>query len=80
VRVESTSFGIRISAGNIRRENVLVEHFSLSSCGEPLSRAAAGVLAQLLLRLRSGAAYELIAGGHGVFHVLVPAGQKRGRT
>ena len=73
-RVESTSLGIRLSCGEVPLAGNRVQHYSLSATDAPLSQRAARVLASLVLHLRHPTPdmTKLIAGGSGVFHLLVP--------
>lgn len=71
LRVHTTSLGVSISAGVLERDGVRFRHYSLSQEGG-LDDDGAGDLATLVGRLED-TQHELVAGGHGVFHVLVPA-------
>jgi hypothetical protein len=73
LHVESTSMGIRISAGEIRQGGSRVFHYAFSSSGAPLSGHAAEVLAALVVNLRHSAEgpTRLTAGNSDVFHLLV---------
>jgi hypothetical protein len=73
VRVHQTSQGLRISAGRVRSAAVgAADHFAFSFEQAPLEENTARRLARLILRLRDTAGpAELVAGGHGVYHLLV---------
>jgi hypothetical protein len=66
VRVHTSSLGVSVSGGVTERDGVLVRHYSLSH--------ADAALATLVGRLAGAPdGGEIVRGGHGVVHVLVPA-------
>jgi hypothetical protein len=68
----STSLGIQISAGKIREAETLIDHYSFSSQKEAMSKETAGVLADLIIKLKhSSCSKELITQNRGVFHLLI---------
>jgi hypothetical protein len=72
VHLERTSLGIQVSASRIVSATGLVYHYALSGQGKSLNAEGARALAELLLLLRHPSdPHELVAGGHGVFHVLI---------
>jgi prolipoprotein diacylglyceryltransferase len=74
VRIARTSIGLQISAGNIGDEVAALTHFTISRRGAGISRKAALIVADLILQLRRESRRgELIAGGKGVFHLVVRA-------
>jgi len=75
VRVETTSLGLRISAGTLERAEGAVEHYALSRQGEPLDEEAVRAVAGWILKLRHpDSAGEIVPGPGGVFHLLVRSG------
>jgi hypothetical protein len=72
VSVASTSLGIQISGGQIDHGAERVYHYTLSSAGEAMTEGRARSLARLIRRLNGMAGSDkLIAGAHGVFHLLI---------
>lgn len=80
VAVAQTSLGIQISAGQVTLSGHTVEHYTLSAANRNLSAHAAALLARLVVGLRAqgpagdAAHGELVAGGHGAYHLLIPRG------
>jgi hypothetical protein len=74
VGVASTSLGIQISGGRIDHGAERVYHYTLSSAGEAMTEGTARSLSGLIRRLNGVAGSDkLIAGAHGVFHLLICA-------
>ncbi len=74
VRVATTSLGICISTGRIDNATGSIHHFTLSRRDPPLTEEAAALVANLIRRLRQGAApSELRRGRQGVYHLLIHA-------
>jgi len=72
IPIESTSRGVLISRGTILVGGGPIEQYTLSARCGTLSTGAARTLAEVVLALRGvGGAGEFIAGGEGVFHVLI---------
>jgi hypothetical protein len=72
ISIQSTSRGIRLSGGAIVGETGVTEQYTLSAQPGTLTEAAACVLADVILTLRSPVTGgDLIPGGNGVFHVLI---------
>ena len=68
VRVQTTSLGVSVSGGLVERDGALVRHYSVSR-----SPGAVNGVATLVGRLGGApGGGEVVAGGHGVVHVLVP--------
>jgi prolipoprotein diacylglyceryltransferase len=72
VAIASTSLGIRISGGEIGGGDGHVCHYAFSSRGSVLTERSARTLADLVRRLKNTDGHaKLIAGGQGVFHLLI---------
>ena len=75
---ETTSLGLRISAGRINGMDGPVKHYALSAVDGTLSAAHAADMAALILQLQHPTEPgQLVAGNQGVFHLLIqpqPAG------
>jgi hypothetical protein len=73
VPVETTALGLRLSRGAGPSGPGPLHHYALSRAGEaPLTLRQAKALAGLIARERHpGAELELVAGGHGVFHLFL---------
>ena len=72
LRVEATSLGVRVSAGEVKESGRPVRHYALSCVEPPLNQVAAQALAGIVMHLRhSGHAAKLVPGHHDVFHLLV---------
>jgi len=72
--IGTTSRRLRLSTSLIRGPERPLRVVSLSAAAPPLPAAAADGLARLVLRqLGAGGESELRRGGHGVWHLLVPA-------
>jgi len=68
-RVARTSLGFGLSAGDLHHRR---KHYALSARDGMLNEAAAAKMASLIVSLRhASATSRLLAGGHGVFHVLI---------
>ena len=65
IRVHRTSLGVGVSAGLVERDGTLLRHYSLSHADPALAR----VVGRLAGAADGG---EVVPGGHGVLHVLVP--------
>jgi len=77
IRLETTSLGVQLSAGEVVAGGERLRHYSFSRRGEELGARQAGVLAELIVRLRHPSApSRLVAGDRSVFHLLVSAGAK----
>jgi prolipoprotein diacylglyceryltransferase len=75
IRLETTSLGVQLSAGEVAAGGERLRHYSFSRRGEELGAREAGILAELILRLRHPSApSRLVAGDRSVFHLLVAAG------
>jgi len=78
VRVLGTSLGVLLSGGRIEEGSSSIHHYALSRRDGPMIQEWAGALADLIVKLRhADAQSELIAGGDGVYHLLIgpPAGK-----
>jgi len=74
IPIDCTSLGVQISAGRIRVAGDHLYHYALSNRAANMTEASAHVVARLILQLRHPlATSDLIAGNHGVFHLLVSA-------
>lgn len=72
IGIGTTSLGLRLSASTVRQQGREVEAVALSSRDKALSEDSARCLARLLHRLRqAGDETELIAGGGGIYHVVL---------
>jgi prolipoprotein diacylglyceryltransferase len=72
VYVATTSLGLSISAGRQRDLPAAPWHYTISRRGQPLGYADARSIALQVERLRHpDASVEVIAGGQGLFHLLV---------
>jgi hypothetical protein len=72
-RVLATGRGLRLSRGTLPGQAGTV-HYALSFQDEPRSAVAARAVARLIMCLRHSDAHgRLTPGGHGVFHLVVPA-------
>jgi hypothetical protein len=69
--VSCTSLGIQISVGRIEQVAGTVRHYALSCKDGGMTETTASALAKLLCRLWPLGPSELIAGGQGVYHLLV---------
>lgn len=67
-----TSLGIQITAGRIQDSSGFFRHYSFFCSEEKLTTEIAGILANLVLGLKHpDAAFELLEGKNGVFHLIV---------
>jgi hypothetical protein len=74
LQIGRTSLGLRISASLLRDGPHWLDVFAFSEESGPLDERTARRLARLVSRLRrAGAEGELRRGGHGVYHVILPA-------
>jgi len=73
-RVACTSLGLQISGEMLRRPGYRFFHYAVSSPRLPMSERVIRMLAQLIVVMRhpNKASYDLIRGGHGVVHIVVP--------
>ena len=72
--MSTTSLGIQISAGKIKEPGTTIDHYVFSSKKEIMSKEIAGILAELILRLRNlsvSCTHELITQNRRVFHLLI---------
>jgi prolipoprotein diacylglyceryltransferase len=75
-QVAQTSLGLRISASTVRRQGGEFDVLAVSRRDVPLSESTAERLALLIVQLRygaRGAAPQILKGGNGVYHIVVPA-------
>lgn len=78
IHVGCTSFGIRISAGQIENFVEHVQHLTLSSEKRELTEEAAKILFDLILLLKPHTGpREIIKRKHGVFHLLLHHSEKQ---
>jgi hypothetical protein len=74
LRIGETSLGLRVSASKTREAGREVEIFAFSCRDPELSPRSARRLAGLIRRLlRAGGAAEMLAGPHGVYHLVLPS-------
>ncbi|HET9442801.1 MAG TPA: hypothetical protein VFO65_05720, partial [Acidimicrobiales bacterium] len=70
--VDTTSLGLRLSGGPVADDSGLHHHYAFSHAEGPLGFRTARRLAALVVRLHHpGAAWDLVHGGRGVYHVVV---------
>jgi hypothetical protein len=75
-QLAQTSLGLRISASTVRRQGGDFDLYAVSRGDVPLSESTAERLALLIVQLRygaRGAAPQILKGGNGVYHIVVPA-------
>jgi prolipoprotein diacylglyceryltransferase len=78
IAVARTSRGFHISEGTADSAS-RITHYTFSSEGLPLNRKSARVMAHLVLLLQQKQCRsELVAGGHGVFHLVLSGIQGKG--
>jgi prolipoprotein diacylglyceryl transferase len=79
VRVDCTSLGIQISRGVVSEGPTPAVHYAFSRRGPTLNEPSALLLAHLVLKLtKESHDGKLVAGVHGVFHLLLPNEQRNG--
>lgn len=72
IPMSTTSLGIQISASKIKEVETPIDHYAFSSKKEVMSKETAGILADLIVRLRNfSCSKELITQNRGVFHLLI---------
>jgi Prolipoprotein diacylglyceryl transferase len=72
IHVARTSLGIRISGSPISGEAGSIRHFALSSQNGMMTEEAAGIVADLIHKLKyPSESLKLIRGNRGVFHLLI---------
>jgi len=77
VPTRETSFGLRISAGQIETPEGEVFHYALSGAMVSGKRKAAERLAAVILRLRHpSASFRLLDGGRGIYYILAHPGRE----